>query len=144
MQSHFGNGSSPLDLHERRLAPMSSDEPHLSDEMYRIVGPSGVEYQRARETIVETLTEAFLLGSRNYGRIAEALMARLAALNPPMLIVALEEVEPLAEVDDEATISGFQEPVYMSGQIVLPTPPPTEFPGPCEPTINLLDEGDPG
>jgi hypothetical protein len=134
MQSHFGNGSSPLDLHERRLAPMSSDEPHLSDEMYRIVGPSGVEYQRARETIVETLTEAFLLGSRNYGRIAEALMARLA----------LEEVEPLAEVDDEATISGFQEPVYMSGQIVLPTPPPTEFPGPCEPTINLLDEGDPG
>lgn len=64
----------------------------MSNETYRIVGETGLEYHRARRAISETLAEAQLLGVTNTHRLAEAIMARLSHLDPPMLIVSMEDV----------------------------------------------------
>lgn len=60
-----------------------------NSETYQIVGETGSEYHRARRAISDTLAEAQLLGVTNTHRLAEAIMARLSHLDPPMLIVSI-------------------------------------------------------
>lgn len=63
-------------------------------ESYRIHGEHHTEYLRARECIARAYREAQVLNLRASSEaFAEAVLARLAALEPPMLVVALDEVE---------------------------------------------------
>lgn len=51
----------------------------------------GTDYRSAKDCIAAAYDEAVLLDVRITGhRFAEALLARLAALDPPMLVVALD------------------------------------------------------
>lgn len=70
----------------------------MSNETYRVVDQVPFEYQRARRAISGTLAEAQLLGVTNTTRLAEAIMKRLTDLDPPMLIVSVEDAEGESEL----------------------------------------------
>lgn len=66
-------------------------------ERYTIHGAYPAEYVRARDCIAQAYREAVALAPSGVGqlaspeRFAEAVLARLGALDPPMLVVALDD-----------------------------------------------------
>lgn len=67
----------------------------MTDDLYRLRGPRGIEYQRARDALgaVYTDWERKPASQRSPERFAEAAMLRLAQLEPPMTVVSLEPPE---------------------------------------------------
>lgn len=81
-------------------------------EHYAIYGDLRSEQKRARDCIARAFDEAVALDTQLTGeRFAEAVLARLVALQPPMLVVALD---PAGEVVP---------PVHGQGDRSTPTRP---------------------
>lgn len=75
----------------------------MGEELYRLIGPAGPEYGRARQCVRDTLAEAFLLRTQDPDTLAEAILARLVHLDPPMLVTSVVEV-----ADDTGSADGWQ------------------------------------